>query len=212
MADEPKSLLAGGVQAELLDLASLPDCIFHEDEHPGTGDARYTAQRFFSKRPDDYKLCVSMIAARLGRLHIARLLKVHHMTVAAVEEREGVRIDIEKEKIRKNLRLACGIGSERLPEIMAKLADGQVPLAIAILLDKLAQMDGEPTQRVEVTVRGHLTHEAVAAQITAFPEAIEVETTGLGVEKNGQKEGPTFDQGSGSITPGSDGQSDGNPS
>jgi hypothetical protein len=208
MADEPKSLLAGGVQAELLDLASLPDCIFHEDEHPGTGEARYTAQRFFSKRPGDYKLCVSMIAARLGRLHIARLLKVHHMTVAAVEEREGVRIDIEKERIRKNLRLACGIGSERLPEIMAKLADGQVPLAMAILLDKLAQMDGEPTQRVEVTVRGHLTHEAVAANLNAFPDAIEVETTGLRADENGQKALPASDLGNSSTAPGSDVGSD----
>jgi len=188
MSDDRKSLLAGGVQGELIPLENLPDDIFHEEENPGVGDGRYTAQRFFLKRPEDYKLCVTFIAAGLGRLHIARLLKVHHMTVAAVGDREGVAVDIEKERIRKNIRLAVGNASERLPDIMASLPAGQVPIATAILLDKLAQMDGEPTQRVEVTVKGHLTHAALVAQLTAFPEdVIEVGTTGSPAGADPQK-------------------------
>jgi hypothetical protein len=187
VAEPLKSLLAGGVQGELIALENLPDDIFVEEEQ-GVGSARYTAERFFVKRPEDYKLAVTFLAAGLGLLHIARLLKVHHMTVAAVREREGSSIDIEKERIRKNLRLAVGIASERLPDIMARLADGQVPISIAILLDKLALLDGEPTQRVEVTVKGHLTHEALAAQIEAFPvDAIEVESTGSPVGESSQK-------------------------
>ncbi len=189
MADlaENRSLLATGVQGELIPLENLPDDIFVEEEQPSVGAARYTAERFFSKRPEDYKLCVSFLAAGLGLLHIARLLKVHHMTVAAVRDREGDAIDIQKERIRKNLRLAVGIGSERLPEIMARLPDGQVPLSMAILLDKLAQLDGEPTQRIEVTHKAHLTHEQLAAQLTAFPDAIDVSATDSPVGESGQK-------------------------
>jgi hypothetical protein len=182
------SLLAGGVQGELIRLEDLPDEFYREDEKPGMGPARYTAERFFSKRPDDYKLCVSFLAAGQGLLYIARLLKVHHMTVAAVRDREGEAIDIQKERIRKNLRTAVGIGAERLPETMALLAPGQLPIATAILLDKLAQLDGEPTQRIEVTHKGHLTHEALAAQLTAFPDdAIEVSATDSQASDSAQK-------------------------
>jgi hypothetical protein len=182
------SLLAGGVQGELIRLEDLPDDIFVEEEQPGMGSARYTAERFFSKRPEDYKLCVSFLGAGLGLLHISRLLKVHHMTVAAVRDREGEAIDIQKERIRKNLRLAVGIASERLPEIMASLAPSQMPISTAILLDKLAQLDGEPTQRIEVTHKGHLTHEALAAQLTAFPDdAIEVSATDSQASDSAQK-------------------------
>jgi hypothetical protein len=174
-----KSLLSGaGVQGELIPLENLPDDIFLEEESPsGFATGRYTAERFFSKRPEDYKLCVSLLAGGLGLLHCARLLKVHHMTVAAVRDREGDQIDIQKERIRKNIRLAVGIGSERLPDIMANLAAGQVPLSMAILLDKLAQLDGEPTQRIEVVHKGHLTHEAIAASVNQFPEAIDIESS-----------------------------------
>jgi hypothetical protein len=174
-----RSLLAAGVQGELIPLENLPDDIFVEEEKPDFGAARYTAERFFSKRPDDYKLCVSFLAGGLGLLHIARLLKVHHMTVAAVRDREGEQIDIQKERIRKNIRLAVGIASERLPDIMAKLSDAQVPLSTAILLDKLAQLDGEPTQRIEHTHKVHLTHAQLAAQLQAFPDAIEVSASAV---------------------------------
>ncbi len=166
---------AGPYQGELIALENLPDDIFVGEE--SGFEPRYTAERFFLKRPEDYRLCVSFIAANLGLLQIARLLKVHHRTVAAVRDHEGVAIDIEKERIRKNIRLAVGIAAERLPDILAKLPDGQVPLSIAILIDKLAQLDGEPTQRVEITHKGHLTHEAVRANIESFPDAIDVPST-----------------------------------
>lgn len=166
---------SGPYQGELIALENLPDDIFIGEE--SGFEPRYTAERFFVKRQDDYRLCVSFIAAGLGLLQIARLLKVHHRTVAAVREHEGAQIDIEKERIRRNIRLAVGIGAERLPDILAKLPDGQVPLSVAILIDKLAQLDGEPTQRVEITHKGHLTHEAVRANIEAFPEAIDVSST-----------------------------------
>jgi len=177
MPDAATSLLAGGVQADLIPLEDMPDEFFLEEEKPGVGTPRYTAERFFAKRPGDYRTCVSMIASGLGMLQIARLLKVHHMTVAAVRSREGERIDIEKERTRRNLRLAVAVGCERLPEIMATLPAGQVPISTAILIDKLRDMDGEPTQRIEVTHKASLTHEALAASLNAFPDAIEVQTS-----------------------------------
>jgi len=174
MSDQAR-LAAGPYQGELIALENLPDDIFIDEE--AGFEPRYTAERFFLKRPEDYKLCVSFLAAQLGLLQIARILKVHHRTVAAVRDHEGIQIDIEKERIRRNIRLAVGIAAERLPDIMAKLSDAQVPLSTAILIDKLAQLDGEPTQRVEITHKGHLTHEAVRANIESFPDAIDVTST-----------------------------------
>lgn len=220
MIDEPnretRSLLASGSQAELFDVASLPDDFWISEEQPQhdattgkTATARYTAERFFSKRPEDYKACVSLIAAGAGLLKIARLLHVHHETVAAVRDREGSAIDIQKERIKRNVRLAVEVGAERLPEIMAELPAGQLPIATAVLIDKLAQLDGEPTQRIEVTHKGHLTHDAVRASLEAFPEGEVIEITGSRAEASAQKDStprPDLD------TPSSDSQSTQNQS
>lgn len=199
----------------MIPIENLPDGIFHEDENPSFGgNALYTGERFFSRRPDDYRQCVALLAGGIGLLDIARMLKVHHRTVAAVRDREGVRIDILKERIRSNIRLAVGIAAERLPDIMAKLPDGQVPLSMAILLDKLQVLDGEPTQRIEVTQHVHLTHDSVTRNLTAFPDAIEIHasSTGLSGGSDGQKAAlpasgattdPVVDAGSSDIQSGS---------
>jgi hypothetical protein len=212
--DKSSFLANAGTQTELIPLENLPDDIFDAEENPGVGEPRYTAERFFRKRPDDYRLCVTLIAARIGRLQIARLMKVHHMTVAAVEEREGVAIDIEKERIRKNIRLAVGNASERLPEIMANLPANQLPLATAILIDKLAQLDGEPTHRIEHTHKVQLTHEQLAAAITAFPEAaIDVQaTTPVSTDSRAGDAAQKALPGPSSASAGSDTQSETSPS
>ena len=181
MSDSPKpppSFLAQGIQGDLIPLEDLPDS-FYEGEESGLNASapRYTASRFFVKRPQDYQLCVAFLAAGTGLLKIARILKVHHMTVAAVRDIEGAEIDIQKERIKRNIRTAIDVAAERLPDIMAKLSDAAVPISTAVLIDKLAQLEGEPTSRVEVTIKGHLTHEALIASLDQFPEAIEVEVT-----------------------------------
>ena len=193
MADQPpESRLSNGVQAELIPLENLPDDFYIEEESSTDKDGnarqpRYTAERFFRKRPEDYQLCVRFLGARMGLLQIARLLKVHHKTVAAVRDVEAAQIDIQKERIKRNLRTAIDVGAERLPDIMAEMAGGSVPISIAVLLDKLALLEGEPTSRVEVTVKGHLSHAAIAANIEAFPDAIEVDSTVSQGDLPGQK-------------------------
>lgn len=192
---DKESLLARGAQSELFDPASLPDDFWVQEEEPvddkgnRTGPARYTAERFFSKRPEDYKLCVTFLAAGMGLLKVARLLRVHHETVAAVRDREVAQIDIQKEQIKRNLRLGIQVAAERLPETMAHLSPRDLPLATAILIDQLAKLDGEPSQRIEVTVKG-LTHEAVIKNLTAFPEAIDVPATGSPAGEPAQKDLP----------------------
>jgi hypothetical protein len=203
-----QSRLAGGIQAELIALEDLPDSFFFSEESgENEQKPRYTAGRFFRKRPQDYELCVAMLAAGLGRLKIARLLKIHHETVRAVSLSEGEAIDIQKQRLKRNLRDAIDIAAERLPDIMASLPGGQVPVAAAVLIDKLAQLEGEPTQRVELTIKGHLTQEAVMAQLQAFPAAIEVESSAMvwGEENEGEKRGEQGsaggDQGQASAMP-----------
>lgn len=185
------SRLAAGIQGELLAVEDLPDS-FYAGEEAGENEAkpRYTAGRFFRKRPQDYELCVAFLASGAGLLKIARLLKIHHMTVAAVRDCEGAAIDMQKQRIKRNLRDAIDVAAERLPEVMASLPAGQLPVSAAILIDKLAQLEGEPTQRIEHTIRGHLTQDAVMASLSSFPEAIEAEVVSAmvsGGEVGGQK-------------------------
>jgi hypothetical protein len=184
----------------LIKLEDLPDGFYADDEMPDGGiQPRYTAERFFRKRPEDYQICIAFLAAGAGLLKIARLLKVHHMTVAAVRDAEGGPIDIQKERIRRNIRTAVDVSAERLPEIMASLPAGQMPIATAVLIDKLRDMDGEPTQRVEVTVKGHLTHAALIAELKAFPGCLDIEaqTMGLGAGMEAQKAVVDVDAGRG---------------
>lgn len=203
----PKSLLAGAeVQGELIPVEQLPDS-FYEVEESGVNATtpRYTAERFFRKREDDYRTCVSLIAAGMGRLKIARLLKIHHETVAAVAERETSAVDIAKQEIKRHLRRAAMIGAERMPDVLASLPAGQLPIALAVTIDKLRELEGEPTVRVEHTVKAHLTYEAVVASIQAFPEAIDVEASpmvsraGLPGEKGAAAAGLDASQGAGSA-------------
>lgn len=170
-------------QGELIPMEQLPDSIFSDEER---GDApRYTAERLKSKRPEDYRRVMSMLAGGMGLLAIARMVRVHHMTVAAVRDQAGDQIDMIKQGIRRNVRLAVAIAAERLPEVMANLTAAQMPIATAVLIDKLAQLDGEPTQRIEVKHTGHVTHAELAAELSAFPDAIEVETSPAGMGRSG---------------------------
>ena len=195
------SLLEAGIQAELIPVEDMPDEFWAAEEQPADcSGPRYTAERFFRKRPEDYRRAVQLLAGGMGLLKIASLLKVHHLTVAAVRDREGAAIDIDKQSIRRNLRLACVIGSERLPEVMANLAPAQLPVAQAILLDKLALLDGEPTSRTEHVVRGHLTHEAIAADLEAFT----VDADLIGSDETGAAQnGPALLPASSDAAPGS---------
>lgn len=177
-------------QGELLGIELLDDGFFREEEHEG----RYTAKRFFSKRPDDYKTCITLLAANAGVLKIARLLKVHHRTVAAVRDSEGEAIDIAKQRIRTNFRLAVEVASERLADEIMRIPIAQLPVAAGILVDKLAILDGEPSARLEVTHNFKLTHDGVIAELSKFPDAEDgeftpVAQTGFPGAERGQKAG-----------------------
>jgi len=175
-----------GVQAELIPLQDWPDEFFATEEQ---GDkALYTAERFHKARPEDYARCVELLAGGMGLLRIARLLRVHHRTVAAVRDREPGALDIAKQSLRAHLRTAIALGAERLADEMGELATAQLPVATAILVDKLAALDGEPTQRVQVTHRVEVTHDALARELEAFPvEAEPVAAIGSGMGENTQK-------------------------
>lgn len=169
----------GTVQGELIRMEDLPDSIFSEEE--SGPEPKYTAARLKAKRPEDYRLVMSLLAGGMGMLAIARHVRVHHRTVAAVLAEAGDQIDMLKQGIRRNVRLAVAVAAERLPDVMANLPAAQMPIATAVLIDKLAQLDGEPTQRIEVKHTGHLTHESLAAELTAFPiEAVDVTPDSMG--------------------------------
>ena len=173
------ALPVAAVQSELIPMEDLPDGIF-SDEESGS-EPRYTAARLKTKRPEDYRRVMSLLAGGMGMLAIARIVRVHHRTVAAVLAESGDQIDMLKQGIRRNVRLAVAVAAERLPDVMASLPAGQMPIATAVLLDKLAMLDGEPTQRIEVKHTGHLTHESLAAELEAFPvEVVEAEPAAMG--------------------------------
>lgn len=109
----------------------------------------YTAARLFEKRRQVYDAIVQLLGADVGMLRIARLLGVHHLTVAAVRDREPEQIDIARSKTVAQLRTAVGLQVERLIAHPENVPWNVAGLLIAQLTDKAELLDGRATSRTE---------------------------------------------------------------
>lgn len=165
----PTSMLAAGVQGELVPIEDLPDEFF-EPTRATDGAPRYTARLFFRRRPEDYQRSVQLLAAGMDLTEVARLMRVHHRTIAAVRDAEGARLDTYKQKVMSNLRIAVEVLSGDLADDVRDLATREKPMTFAILVDKLAMLEESAGAGVSVAeVRQHLTHDAVMAALAGLP-------------------------------------------
>ena len=174
MTAAPGSMLAGGVQADLLPIEDLPDEFFSDPESK-TGAPRYTARLFFRRRPEDYQRTVQLLAAGLELTEVARLMRVHHRTVAAVRDAEGAKLDTYKQRVMSNLRICVEVLSGDLADEVHEMNTSQKTMTFAILTDKLAQLEEASGSGAKSDpVLGHLTHDAILSALSKLP-AIEVD-------------------------------------
>lgn len=123
---------------------------FFQREQPA---AIYTAARFRANRPDDYAECVKLIGQGVAVERIKRLLRVHHETVRAVAERERLTVGELKEITKRGLRDAVAMFGAQASEEISRLRGLPKFIAGGIVIDKLAQMEGEPNFRAEITLK-----------------------------------------------------------
>lgn len=135
--------------------AVIGQALLFSDEIEGLIDRQerseglYTAERFKERRPEAYQAVVQLLGADVGMLRIAKLLGIHHLTVAAVRDREPESVDIARSKTVARMRTAIGLQIERLiahPELVPWNA---VSFLIAQLTDKAELLDGRATARTE---------------------------------------------------------------
>ena len=168
--------MVGGQQGALalpeFDFVHGDDGIFNtRDEVPVA--ARYTAARFRAERPDDYQRAVKLVGEGRSREEVCRLLRIHHRTLAAAVEIEGLAVDQVKAQTKRGLRAALAIAADRAPDVMRRLEGVPMFIAAGIVADKLAQMDGEPIQ-VNVNVTHHRGTDWSKVNEGPFADAIDV--------------------------------------
>ena len=173
--------LVGGVQTAL-DMEIPDHCYLEHEPAPS-----YTAARFRSRRPDDYHECARLIGLGVAVEEIKRLLKVHHETVRAVATVEKLAIGEVRDRTIRGLKAAVGLWGDNAAEQLSKLKGLPFFIGGGIVVDKLAQLQGEPTQRIEVR---HTDGGVKWAEVKAKLEALEVETVveaGTDFEQKGTK-------------------------
>jgi hypothetical protein len=154
----------------------------------------FTGERLFRDRPEVYQEIIRLYAEKQGIRMIARICKVSVNTVYAVLEREPAAVETAKKRIINNLRKAAEIGSERMPEVMQELAADKLAVPLAITLDKLQLLTGEPTARVEkVEIRPDQVRMFLEQLPVIEAELIEDDrSTGICGETDGQKAPPAL--------------------
>lgn len=113
------------------------------------GVGHFTGERLKKQRPQIYDAIVKCLAEGMGILRIAAAFNVSNNTVTAVRDAEGLSISNEKRQVSRNLRDFAKLGSERLVDEVANIPVAQLPIAIAVAIDKMQVLDGEPNRILE---------------------------------------------------------------
>lgn len=94
---------------------------------------------------------------------ICRRWHIGHNTLSRLIEAHPDLVDTERQRISCKLGRVARMMVDRLELEHHTIPIGQLPVALAIVVDKKAMLDGDPTQRVEVTQRREVTADEVEA-------------------------------------------------
>lgn len=178
-------------QPELLPTSGgMPGDYFAEESHETCGV--FTAERFFQQRPAEYRMAVALLAEGMGLIRIGRVLRVSAHTVAAVRDREGISVAIEKERIAATALRGAAMAVEAVvddladPYTRAKVPTLQKAMIHGILIDKAQLLRGEATMIIETHEIKEPDHNAFQAYIDGLRSANQpVEVGGNGAKKAG---------------------------
>lgn len=173
---EPDSLIER--DARQLSLLDVPEEQVERLEAKG----EFTGERLHARDPDRYRAIVAALAEGIGIRAIARAYRVSVNTVRAIRFRESGPIDTDKKEISTRLRQFARMASDRLVEEIDEIPIDKLPLATAIVIDKVQLLDGEAT-----SITGTAGPTVDAAKFNEWiqnlpeAEAVEVPETGLRV-------------------------------
>jgi len=159
---EPASVsvqAADYAQRPLFDESQFPEG--HELVMPLIEQQKRFTGAVLARNRERYLEVVRALGQGLGRRQIARAFGISTHTVQAIFEREPELVATERLKTGTQLRRVVRMSLDALEEALAegKISAGQLPVATAILLDKSAAWDGQPSQ--VMVVRHELDQSAV---------------------------------------------------
>lgn len=134
-------------------------------------DGVYTGQRLRQLQPAKHKVICQLLAAGVGILRIAALVKVSHHTVVAIRDGSADAVAAEKRQISDQLRLAVRLLVERSIDEIEDIPLEKVPFFIGVMVDKMQLLDGQPTARLDTVASGGTTLEAFKRYIESLPRA-----------------------------------------
>jgi len=150
-------------QLELVASPDLPAAFFAEGEASMNGE--FTAARLFAQHPDKYRAVVSLVAENFPLRAIARGLRVSHNTIRQVCAREGVEIGRERAGVVSDYKALERALIERMMECVDLIKPEALSMALGIVRDKVATLEGNPTSIV--------AHVDVSVQIAAVNDFID---------------------------------------
>lgn len=101
------------------------------------------------------KACDEIVDKHMSKKHMLSLLKgdeeaMHHLANMTLQEFKDHMLGV--------LRLNASKMNHRLAQVIDEIPNRHLPQALSLILTKITDLEGEPTQRVEVTKKG-LTNE-----------------------------------------------------
>lgn len=126
----------------------------------------YSAERLFAKRPEVYIEIVRMLAdPTISKRQIKRQCKVHHLTISAIQEREGQSIDTLRLSLGKKALNLAAYSLETIEEMLAsgRFKPGEMAFLFSALVDKGQLVTGGATSRPDVQGKDN-----VAAKLEEF--------------------------------------------
>jgi hypothetical protein len=173
-------------QPELLPSSGdLPADFFSSHEICG----EFTAERLYKQRPEIYRVVVTLLAERMGLIKIGAICNVSAHTVAAVRDREGISVAIEKERIAETCARGASMAFEAVVEDLAcehkraKIPALQKAMIGGIMTEKALLLRGEATMIIEVQEIAEPDHNAFQRYIDGL------QSTGCGGGNPAQKSG-----------------------
>jgi hypothetical protein len=204
----PESLIEVADSQLQLGISSgdMPQSLFAEEceEKP-----RYTAERFFRKKPEAYRQVVALRAEGLGILRISKIMSCHPYTVMAVLDREPTKIEMEKERLSRAARGAASLAIDGIIEDLSdedtrrKVSARDKAIIAGVMVEKSELLVGRPTSinlNVDVVLPSHDEYNRLAMGCGGKPAgqkgegceggegqagAIDVDVKDLGVDDRG---------------------------
>tara|TARA_R110002020_G_scaffold96030_3_gene230334 strand:+ start:6435 stop:7055 length:621 start_codon:yes stop_codon:yes gene_type:complete len=141
----------------------------------------FTGERLKERKPEVYQACVSLLGRGASYLSISKVLSISVNSVSAVARNEKIPIESEKRKLAGTMRLASGLGAERIVEALEdderakEIPLNQLAIAVGIMTEKAELLSGGATARHEWVAPAPSADDYQAYLASVRAEAVEVD-------------------------------------